>query len=103
MVFGSTPLCREGALGGPAQVESRSGVRTVAQPTEASPYRLERGMAKRTKRPSGTVTIKWSGVFTDVWETNPQRPTWDLEVDPGMARDQLVRLLRAVADDTEAD
>jgi hypothetical protein len=77
--------------------------RTLAQPTEASPYRLERGMAKRTKRPSGTVTIKWSGVFTDVWETNPQRPTWDLEVDPGMARDQLVRLLRAVADDTEAD
>jgi hypothetical protein len=26
-------LCREGALGGPTQVESRSGVRTVAQAT----------------------------------------------------------------------
>jgi len=60
-------------------------------------------MAENQKRPAGVVTISWSGVFADVWTTNPHQPDFDLHVDPGMSRDQLVRLLRFVADDVEAE
>jgi hypothetical protein len=59
-------------------------------------------MTEEATRPAGTVTIKWSGVFTDDWRTNPHRPNFECRMDPPMPRKQIVRLLRFVADDFEA-
>jgi hypothetical protein len=57
----------------------------------------------KSDRPRGTVTIRWSGVFADDWRTNPHRPNADVLCDPGMSKEQLVRLLRFVAEDVEAE
>jgi hypothetical protein len=59
-------------------------------------------MAENEERPTGTVTITWSGVFTDDWTTNPHRPNVDFRADPPMSADQLALLLRFVADDVES-
>jgi hypothetical protein len=37
------------------------------------------------------------------WRTNPHRPNADVLCDPGMSKEQLVRLLRFVAEDVEAE
>jgi hypothetical protein len=54
-------------------------------------------------RPRGTVTIRWSGVFAEDWRANPHRPNFDISCDPAMPKEQLVRLLRFVVEDVEAD
>jgi hypothetical protein len=53
--------------------------------------------------PSGTVTIRWSGVFEADWRTNPHRPAFDVSCAPGMPKDQLVALLRFAADDIASE